>query len=502
MNVKHDLNILAIVNVGTALEMMKTIKAKKYIFITTKKIPDSMYPKGYVNGKNVFCYSHRRMKRGSFYVKMDWQKVKPLDVSLIEKMYKIESEVLRMVDRIPPVKGSYESRKTYYMDNLRYWSHVIKQHKINVFYRCAPPHEGYDHVIYGICKAFNIPTWLFGPFHPGLAYFSRSIEDPFPNVTNIMYDKNLDTLEDVPKLIPELSNLLENHWSKKKPAKMPVVIPRRKRKTQKTLLHKFRSALIWYQQNCVKPNFDKPYIYVPLHFQYEATTCPLGGAFVDQTLMVSLLSRLGIQIYVKEHARMSKNRGISFYKKMNTLKNVNLISQKEDNYKLIDNCFCVANITGTAGWEAVLRGKQTLLFGHIFHQYVPYVHKVNDMESLKTAIDRIKKMKPYKKIIELFLYDLQKYLFKHKISNIVEAFKRDLESEFLLTGNIKKPISMNNEFSVDWKDFEQSDESIDPWKIDDPSKIDHWKNGDSPCKNNETDDTSELDDYEMEDTND
>lgn len=439
---KKELNILALVNVGTAVQMMKTIKANKYIFITTKKVSPLQCPKGYVIGKNVFCYSHRSLKRGRYFPKMDWQKVQPVDGSIVEKMLPYESTTLKMVERIPPVKVNYDTRKNYYMNNLRYWTHVIKAHNINVFYRCAPPHEGYDMVIYGLCRVLGIPIWLFGPFHPGMAYLSRTIENPFPNFTGKVIANNLKfvdylngELQQGPKLIPQLKELIDNHWNKKRPAKIPVVVPAKKRKTQKTLLARHKGILLWYRNHCVKPQLEKKYIYVPLHFQFEATTCPMGGVFNDQLLMIELLARIGITIYVKEHPRMSKNRSLPFYKRIHNLKYVNLISQKTDNYTMIDNCLCVANVTGSAGWEAILRGKQTLLFGNIFHQYAPGCYQVKDLNDIKEAIEKIKTFKSEKRLLEVFLFTLQEYLFLHNIRDITAAFKSELEKNAKIIEN-------------------------------------------------------------------
>ena len=428
------LNIIAIVNPGTATEMMKKIKADKFLFITSKKI--NQYPPGYKNGKNVFCFGHRSLKRGRYYSRLRWQKVLPLDIDIVEKMFVYESETMKMVERIPPIRINYDTRKKYYMDSLRFFAHLIKAHNINCFYRCAPPHEGYDHVLYGLCKTLDIPIWLFGPFHPGLAYFSRDIKEPFPTfelefeINKGKFDDYLKNKKnDYPKLIPQLKELLDLHWKKERPKLMPTIVPAKKRKTQKTLLARNKSILTWYRLNCVKPDYNKEYIYVPLHFQFEATTCPLGGVFNDQVLMIELLSRLGIQVYVKEHARVSKNRNLAYYKKIYDLKNVSLISQKEDNYKLIDNCLAVANVTGTAGWEAILRGKCTLLFGNIFHQYAPGCFHVKTMNSIKEAIEKIRKFKPDKRLLEVFLFTLQKHLFKHNIASIVANFKSRLENE-------------------------------------------------------------------------
>jgi hypothetical protein len=47
--------------------------------------------------------------------------------------------------------------------------------------------------------------------------------------------------------------------------------------------------------------------------------------------------------------------------------NVVLISDDVDTNKLICNSVFVATITGTAGWEALVSGKQALVFGHAWY---------------------------------------------------------------------------------------------------------------------------------------
>ena len=49
------------------------------------------------------------------------------------------------------------------------------------------------------------------------------------------YDENEgDQTLEIPVLRKELKDLLDNHWKKNRPSKMPVVVPAKKRKTQKT----------------------------------------------------------------------------------------------------------------------------------------------------------------------------------------------------------------------------------------------------------------------------
>lgn len=430
--------ILTICNQSTALEMIKQGIAEKYIFICAKKIKQIQLPEGYKIGNNVISYSHLSLKRGKYFFKIDWTKVLPLDGDLIEKLYACESETMRMVERIPCIRKTYQTRKNYYYNNLRYWAHVLKAQKVDFFYRCAPPHEGYDNVIAHLCNFFNIKTLYFNPFHPGKSYFARFVNDQFPYLEQ-EYNMNLVSKfndyisnkenSNVPVLEKWLLDFIGPHLKKLKPTNLPTVLPRKKIRTQRTLLKRNAAILKYYNSKSVIPELrglKDNYIYVPLHYQYEATTAPMGGPFVDQILMLEILSRLGIKVYVKEHPRISKNRSMEYYVKIASLRNIQMIPISTNNYDLIDNSLCVSSVTGTAGWEGILRGKPALVFGNIFHGYAPGGYFVKSLKDCKIAIDEIKKFKFDKKKLEVFLYTLQDYMFNHNVIDITKALKLNM----------------------------------------------------------------------------
>src|SRR4030042_1733822 len=374
------MNLLVISNQSEAIELMKRYKGN-YTFISKRKLTKEQLPAGYKIGANVRTYAHTRMKKGLYYTKINWNNIPPLDSQTIEALSYCEAETLKMFERIGKVNAQlYSSRKQHYMNHLRYWNYILDVNKIDVFYRCAPPHEGYDNVIYHLC----------------------------------LY-----------KQIPIVS---------------PKIIPDKKKGTQKNLLKLHKGLLKFYASQCVKPNYNKPYIYFPLHYQYEATTCPMGGIYSDQLLAIELLSRAGIQVYVKEHPRMSKNRSLAYYKKLLSMPNVSLVSIKADNYALIDNSFCVSTITGTAGWQAILRGKTCLMFGFNFYQYAPGCFQIKTLEDLKPAIDGIKSYVPNRAHIEIFLKSMEEFLFDHNTISNMTAFSNELKK-------LEKERLMNDEES-------------------------------------------------------
>jgi len=56
---------------------------------------------------------------------------------------------------------------------------------------------------------------------------------------------------------------------------------------------------------------------------------------------------------------------------------------------LIERCKAIATITGTAGWEALFKGKPAVVFGHAFYRDAPGVIAVESVEDLATELGRV-----------------------------------------------------------------------------------------------------------------
>lgn len=171
--------------------------------------------------------------------------------------------------------------------------------------------------------------------------------------------------------------------------------------TQRLVDIKKRKALLNRYESLSKiPDLRQPYIYFPLHWQPENTTVPLAGMFSDQYFILSLLIEAiptDWKIYVKENPnqfewhRGSFARYPRYYDDMLGLGRVELVRMEFDSFQLIDNSCCVCAITGTSGWEAVVRGKSALVAGScVWYADAPRVHHISSISDIKNAINEIR----------------------------------------------------------------------------------------------------------------
>ena len=203
----------------------------------------------------------------------------------------------------------------------------------------------------------------------------------------------------------------------------------------KAIFYKYRSiarktANRKYYESLVGENLDltSPYIFCALQYQPEKSTCPLGGQFVDQYLMVQLLSGLlpdDWVLYVKEHPSQFVTdytrygecfRGSQYYDRLLQLKNVRFVSLEQDMFDLIDNSKAVASVGGTVCWEAALRGTPALTFGSAWFCDCEGIKRVYNANDVKKFIDLLVQGKSIdRKKIRLFIKSLSELGFNGAI---------------------------------------------------------------------------------------
>jgi len=200
--------------------------------------------------------------------------------------------------------------------------------------------------------------------------------------------------------IPSYSReALKNAWRWDREIKYLV------RTRPKNVATKFKQALNkWalykrYRELSSPVRFDKPYFVFFLHYQPEGTTLPYGQEFSQQWIAISRL-RMAMPnettLVVKEHPGMFLRgmlrpgvRNRQFYDAIAALPNTILADINQDSFDLVDHASCVVTITGTAGFQAIARGKPVIVFGAAPYRHFPGVFKVLGVEDIRKAVSSI-----------------------------------------------------------------------------------------------------------------
>ena len=419
---------------------------------------------------------------------MDWNIISPLDEQVVCSMRECEAVFMRMMDRHEwmGMSYSYEERKRRYLMLLRYWNHVVNDKKINLFLSSTIPHRIRTYLIYHLCKTKGIKT-IF-TYHTGhliedflisedIYDFSPEIEERVKQL-NMKYKNNNDPVE-LPKNYEDYIKsqtiggcVLPNYWytniglvPEQEHGKFVMAVKFFKSDRTKffrqvssslsarckmhywirRIKHLFRIVRArrifrYYTSNAIEPNFSEKYVYLPLHLQPECTTCPMSGVYADQLLMAQMLSEVlpdDVYVYVKEHPNQQKTfpdgkeRSIDFYKDLLHCPRVRFIKCSVNTYRLIDNSIAVATGIGTAGVEAVFRGKPFLMFGHWSYQYAPGAFSIRTVEDCIKAIYEIINVgvKPELRDIRIFLKSLADVSFQGLIDERIATYNPEYEKQ-------------------------------------------------------------------------
>ncbi|WP_417685382.1 hypothetical protein [Pseudidiomarina gelatinasegens] len=356
---------------------------------------------------------------------------------------------LKMMDRLDPTFDAFPFTERYYwfVGLIEQWLAVIKSYNIEIVISPSIPHRVFDYALYLAAKLRNLEIVMFQmtPF----ADNSFIIDDV--NGTCGYMKAHLSELGDVdstdcPSEVRDRIELIKGGYDKGQPDYM--VDHRRSKELRSTLWYRFvrtvekivkvrkvfeksasyrrkkgyrpceplnnlqqqilLSKSIRYKNHLrsiyhlhqYKGELKRPYVLVALHYQPEETTCPTGGAYSEQRQIVKLLNSLlpeNFIIAVKEHYSQfldsqegEAGRTPHYYSDLASIsKRVKLISTDADPFVLIDNAEAVITVSGTIGWEAVVRGKQSLVFGRAWYEDMPGTHKVKSKKDVQAALDII-----------------------------------------------------------------------------------------------------------------
>ena len=349
----------------------------------------------------------------------------PANRNLIEKFHGTESVVLSMMNKHFDYM-SIDERKQVYYNMLGYWYAVLLRFKPDALIFPAPPHSVYDYLTYTLAHALGIRTILFDCTIIGDRYIWMT---DFRKGSEAICHA-LKCLERECITPQDLSEEMRGYYERSRSSSDPYIPPyvaedKKKYSYMNVLLLRGRLVLrsiaersflkktflfvlkvfgenIHKEYRCVSrvPDLSEPFVYVPLNYQPECTTSPQGDIFVVQTLMLETLSAAlpaGWRLYVKEHPGQWGPRGLNFsssrykgyYRRIAHIRGVTLVPVDTKSSVLIARSRAVATVSGTAGFEAILRQKPAIIFGHPWYQNAPALLRADSVESCRHCFEKI-----------------------------------------------------------------------------------------------------------------
>tara|TARA_R100001129_G_scaffold179391_1_gene156160 strand:+ start:8914 stop:10410 length:1497 start_codon:yes stop_codon:yes gene_type:complete len=369
--------------------------------------------------------------------------ISPLDEPTLNSISKYELLGIKMMDRLDPTRENFNfaERQEFFRELVMQWLTVIRDSDIKLVISPSIPHRVFDYALYVAAKIESIDFYTFQmvPFGSRTILIDdidsmgvSSLEETKDKGLRTEIDKKIELVKgDYKDAIP--SYMVHQQQENRRNFKKYIVSFLRMAKgvkrffgnspntywvekgkspqnskynwlnyyfikvKQKRHLKRLKNQ---YESLTEKVAGNERYALVALHYQPEETSCPTGGVFVNQELIVNMLVEVlpsECLIYVKEHKSQfyssmegAVGRDVSFYRKLLSISpRVKLISADDNPFHLIDNALCVCTISGTIGWESALRGTPAIHFGRAWYEGMPLTYKVKSLGDLSMALQSI-----------------------------------------------------------------------------------------------------------------
>ncbi len=381
--------------------------------------------------------------------------IPPVDAQTNFQLSKQELTLQYLMDRIDYTGLRFYHKKELYHKCLSYWLYVLKELKPDAIVFSDLPHLYISFLIYSLAHLLGIKTLIcrrvkgfpervmvFNDFtkysellsayqlveqeNLGINDLSEDIKTYYQQqvsarsgAVNEKYSKHIESPDKGrgTKLLPPLKvvvyNIKKFHFFKTALLYLRFLFKKKRiesleNKTYRNITIRLRHA----KWNRLKKKYraeyeslldvfdgQKKFIYIPLHYQPECTTAPMGGVYADQILMVNTVAASLPDdwiVYVKENKIQwsfpytHATRYSGYYKEMKKNKKVCFVSTDTSTFDLINYSQAVATVTGTAGWEAIMRLKPVLLFGFPWYMHCEGIFRVDSVEGCKRAVEKIK----------------------------------------------------------------------------------------------------------------
>lgn len=158
--------------------------------------------------------------------------------------------------------------------------------------------------------------------------------------------------------------------------------------------HLYRS----YQDVAIDRVPQAPFVVYFMHYQPERSSLPVGKFFAQQWMAIRALSWAlppGWKLLVREHPTTWLKpldplvRTRTIYADIASLPGTHVCSMDVDTFELIDGCKAVATLTGSVGFQSLLRGKPVLAFGAAAYKDHPACFSVSTFAEVSAALNEI-----------------------------------------------------------------------------------------------------------------
>ena len=390
-----------------------------------------------------FFQNIREAWKGKGFPNLDYKY--PLDEKILKSISFEKNIAIKMMDRIDLNRYSFNfsDRQSFFYYLLKRWFVILDHYKIDIIISPNVPHRVFDYVLYIAAKLKNIEVVMFqetsfanltsiiiDDVNQTPQYLKNEIKiqknssSPSNSVLSMMkiVKGNYKTSEPYyMRDIKKISSLkhyyltFENIWrrllkrnytndslfhSHKSSHIFENIMPYEKKGTRlKYLIERLKNFLYIKKlensyNSLITKNLNQKYIFVALHYQPEETTTPTGGIFTNQELIINLLDSFlekDIAIVVKEHksqfyiySESATGRSPNFYKNiLNISSRVKFVDANSDPFELIDRAIATVTVSSTVGWESVIRGTPSLIFGRAWYEDMKGVYKIKSIEDLR-----------------------------------------------------------------------------------------------------------------------
>jgi hypothetical protein len=163
-------------------------------------------------------------------------------------------------------------------------------------------------------------------------------------------------------------------------------------------LKTFRLKKFYKKKSINGPHINKKFVYFPLHYQPERSSCPDGGYFSNQYLLLRTFRQYldsNINIIIKEHpkqfqsksVRNQSNRSLFFYSKLLSQENTFFLDYNYDTRDILlnPNLEGILTIRGNIIVEASLNNVPSFTFGATIWKDLPLIFDCNKISILENV---------------------------------------------------------------------------------------------------------------------